>query len=61
MFLAQVLLGTWKSSRWVFQWTSEDATRTHQSSYTLHPKGCEIAVRVEVFEGKPSLEAKIKV
>ncbi len=81
----QILLGTWKSSRWVFQWASEDATRTHQSSYTLHPKvkmmrsailfliffnffslptemqGCEITIRVELFPGKPSLEAKIKI
>jgi hypothetical protein len=39
----------------------QDATRTHQSSYTLHPKGCEITVRVELFPGKPSLEAKLKV
>ena len=57
----QVATATWKNSRWVFQWANEDATRTHQASYTLHPKGCEITVTVQLYDDKPSIQAKLRL
>jgi hypothetical protein len=57
-----VLNGTLKAGagRWIFTWKNDDGTRTHQCSYTLHPKGCEVAITLEGL-GVGPLVSKMKL
>ena len=52
---------TFKGSRWVFRWASDSGEKTHQCSYTLHPKGTTITVRAEHLGLGHHLEASITV
>ena len=57
----QILKVEFRKSRWVFSWASDNGEKTHQCSYTLDPKGCEITVRIEHLGVGHFLEASIKV
>ena len=57
----ELLKVEFRKSRWVFSWANDSGDKTHQCSYTLHPKGCEISVRVEHLGLGHFLEATIKV
>lgn len=59
----KLVTGTLKgaSGRWVFQWASDNGSRTHQCSYTLHPKGCQMTIKVSGLGLGHCLEESIKL